>query len=195
MLQPKIGVSACLLGQKVRYDGQHKYHSIAAENLRQHFQLIPICPEVESGMGVPRAKIQLTRINGEMKLQGVEQPDLDVTQAIRDQANIFLSNHGISGMVLKDKSPSCGIGNAKIVNTKGAQEGLDNGLFADTIIRLQPELPLIQANELHNQVQLQGFIECVKAYYAGRAKLESSDIAKGASKSDNINAGYTSGSR
>ena len=158
---PLIGVSACLLGHSVRYDGLHKYHIIAAEYLGSIFQLLPICPEIKAGLGVPRPKIELTLINKQMKLLGTDEPQMDVTQAIKNQARIFLNTHRISGMVLKDKSPSCGINNAKVFNVQGEPQGLGNGLFAEMLITLQPDLPLIQANVLQNQAHLANFIERV----------------------------------
>ncbi len=58
-MKPKIGISSCLLGNRVRYDGEHQYNAKITETLDKHFELVPFCPEMDIGLGVPRSKIQL----------------------------------------------------------------------------------------------------------------------------------------
>ncbi len=109
MTRIKIGVSACLLGQKVRYDGKDKF-----ANLEKHFdpklyQLVPICPEVEMGMSIPRPSIQMRIIDRDTRLVQVDDHELDFTNQFnswfKDNKSRF---EQLQGFVLKSKSPSCG---------------------------------------------------------------------------------------
>lgn len=159
-----IAVSACLLGHKVRYDGKHKLDRLVTDVLAREFTLLPICPEADAGLGVPRPKIQLTRIGQEIRLRGVDVTELDVTARIRDQALHFIKHHPVQGIVLKDKSPSCGMKNARMVNTQGQEIGFANGLFVDTVLKFKAHLPLIQASAMQDPEQLENFINRVKSY-------------------------------
>jgi uncharacterized protein YbbK (DUF523 family) len=156
---PLVGVSACLLGQKVRYDGQDKYTSVIAEELKKHCQLIAVCPEIEIGLGVPRAKIQLTQVGSIIKVLKTDEPDVDVAYLLAGFATQFVNKHPLSGLVLQDKSPSCGIDNVKLFSEKGVQIGLSSGLFAKTIIRLMPDLVVIQASQLQNTEDIKQFMK------------------------------------
>ena len=157
--QIEVAVSACLLGQAVRYDGQHKYNKILSENLRDIFTLIPVCPEVNCGMSVPRPKIQLLEKEHQVILTSVNNLNMDFSKDMIQCAINFLESHAdIGGMILKDKSPSCGIGNTRIFNSNGATVGYGNGLFAQTIIDLAPSLPVIQAETLNKKMNRNKFI-------------------------------------
>ncbi len=155
---PLVGVSACLLGQRVRYDGQDKYTPVIAEELKKSCQLVPVCPEVEIGLGIPRAKIQLTQVGSIIKVLKTDEPDVDVAQLLTDFASQFITKYRLSGLVLQDKSPSCGIDNVKLFSEKGLQIGLSSGLFSKTIISLMPDLVVIQASQLQNIEDVKQFI-------------------------------------
>jgi uncharacterized protein YbbK (DUF523 family) len=160
-----VAVSACLLGQPVRYDGQHKYNKIIAEILGGIFQLIPICPEVSCGMGVPRPKIQLLEKEQRVILTGKKNQQFDFNKEMIQAAINFLARYtAICGIILKDKSPSCAIGNTQIFNPEGATVGYGNGLFAQVIIDLAPEIPVIQAESLNNKMNRDIFVEQVLKY-------------------------------
>ncbi|MCK5664440.1 MAG: DUF523 domain-containing protein, partial [Thiotrichaceae bacterium] len=108
-----IAISACLLGYKVRYDGAHQRNEIIIQQLGEYFNIIPVCPEVEIGLSVPREKIELHQRGMKIHLLSSNKPVIDLTEQMIAYAQIFLKNHKISGMILKDKSPSCGVGNCK----------------------------------------------------------------------------------
>ena len=83
---PKIAVSACLLGQPVRYDGGHKRDRFVADQLSQHLEIIPVCPEMEAGMGVPRPTIQLRRVQGQLRLVRSDDGSIDYTDVMAEVA-------------------------------------------------------------------------------------------------------------
>ena len=165
MLQKKfIAVSACLLGHKVRYDGEHQANKIVMDTLAKQFQLIPVCPEVEIGLGVPREKIALHRQEGKVCLLTTTEPVLDLTEKMFSYTQSFLNHHALAGAILKDKSPSCGVENCKQWDDGGAMQRKGTGIFAATLMRLEPDLPMLQSNDVSNQDKLLYFINKVNAY-------------------------------
>lgn len=156
---PVVAVSACLLGQPVRYDGKDKYTGLIAEELNKYCRLLAVCPEVEIGLGVPRAKIQLTALNGQIKVLKTDEPNVDVSDLLAGFAVQFTHQHALSGLVLQDKSPSCGVDNSKLFSETGEQIGLASGLFAKTIIDRMPHLVVIQASQLQSISDVQHFVK------------------------------------
>lgn len=159
---PLVGVSACLLGQAVRYDGCDKYTALICEELKQHCRLIAVCPEVEIGLGVPRKKIQLTRIGTTIKVLQMPDQQLDVSLDLQKFAIKFIKQYSPSGLVLQDKSPSCGIKNTKLFSPSGEQIGLSSGLFAATIMDLAPHIQMIQASQLQTKDDIKQFVQTLK---------------------------------
>lgn len=164
---PVVGVSACLLGQHVRYDGRHKYTSLIVEELSKHCQLLAVCPEVGIGLGIPRPKIQLTQVGATIKVLQQNQADVDVTSELVDFAARFVKQHTLNGMVLQDKSPSCGIGNTPIYSESGKVISDSSGLFAATVIDLLPELPVIRASQLQSKDDVAMFVFKLSANLKG----------------------------
>ena len=110
-----IGVSACLLGEHVRYDGGHKRNAFLLEELASYVRFVPVCPEVGIGLGVPREGIRLVRRGEEVRLLGPG--GFDHTAAMRRWAVTVmgqLREQGVSGFVLKKGSPSCGLERVKV---------------------------------------------------------------------------------
>ncbi len=159
MNKPVVAVSACLLGQKVRYDGKDKYVSLIAEELAQHCQLIAICPEVEIGLGVPREKIQLVQVGVESKVLKINTPRIDYSAPLINFALQFIKQHALSGLVLQDKSPSCGLGNTPLFSEEGKQIGLGSGLFASTILQHEPQLSIILESQLQSKQDVVSFVQ------------------------------------
>ena len=157
--KPVVAVSACLLGQAVRYDGQDKYTSLIAEELKQYCELIAVCPEIEIGLGVPRAKIQLTQIGSSIKVLKTDGTKSDVSAALQNFAIQFVNQNSLSGLVLQDKSPSCSVGNAKLFSEAGEQIGVSSGLFAKTIMDLMPDLVIVQASQLLSKQDIEQFVK------------------------------------
>ena len=160
--KPAVAVSACLLGQAVRYDGQDKYTSLIAEELNKYCKLIAVCPEVEIGLGVPRTKIQLTQIGTSIKVLKTDGTNSDVSSALQNFAIQFVNQNALSGVVLQDKSPSCGVGNTKLFSEAGKQIGLSSGLFAKTIMDLMPNLVVVQASQLLSKHDIEQFVRSLE---------------------------------
>lgn len=155
---PVVAVSACLLGQAVRYDGRNKYTSLIAEELKQRCKLIAVCPEIEIGLGVPRAKIQLTQIGTRIQVLKTDGTNSDVSAALQNFAMQFIKQNSLSGLVLQDKSPSCGVANTKLFSASGEQIGLSSGIFAKTIMDLMPDLVVVQASQLLSKHDIEQFV-------------------------------------
>ena len=165
-LLPRVAVSACLLGQPVRYDGSHRRDTFISENLSTVFQLVPLCPEVEMGLGVPRPTIRLVDIKDSIHLLGVDDPSLDYTQAMSEFAGDTTEKMHVSGFILKDRSPSCGLGNTLIYDINGRRIGTGDGLFVQTIAASNSALPMITAEQLRQHQALKIFVSKVKQYAA-----------------------------
>ncbi|NOQ17235.1 MAG: DUF523 domain-containing protein [Methyloprofundus sp.] len=164
MLQKSIAVSACLLGHKVRYDGADQEQPVIFNTLAEQFKLIAICPEMEIGLGVPREKIELVTKGLQTRVQSIQAPVVDLTLKIQNYAQYFLEHETISGFILKDKSPSCGVENCKIKDQQGITHNNGTGVFAASIRSLKPNMPMIQSNQVLNQQALDIFIQQVKLY-------------------------------
>ena len=159
---PVVAVSACLLGQAVRYDGQNKYTSLIAEELKKHCKLIAVCPEIEIGLGIPRTKIQLTQIGSAIRVLKTDGSKSDVSGALQQIAIQFAKQNTLSGLVLQDKSPSCGIGNTKLFSETGVQIGVSSGVFAKTIMDLMPNLVVVQASQLMSKYDIGQFVKSLE---------------------------------
>ena len=157
--KPVVGVSACLLGQAVRYDGRDKYTSLIAEELKKYCKLIAVCPEIEIGLGVPRTKIQLTQIGSSIKVLKTDGTNIDVSGALQEFAIQFAKQNALSGLVLQDKSPSCGIGNTKLFSETGVHIGVSSGVFAKTIVDQIPNLVVVQASQLLSKHDIEQFVK------------------------------------
>jgi len=162
--KPLIAVSACLLGRRVRYDGNHKYTPLIAEQLSRFCQLIEICPEFEMGLGVPRDKIQLTQLTNEIKVLTTDSHQMDVSQLMIGCAKRFAHQYpNLIGLVLQDHSPSCGIDNVALFSISGKKIGDGTGLFAKTIITLLPNIIHRQVSQLSTMDDIERFLEaCIK---------------------------------
>lgn len=158
----KIGVSACLLGQAVRYDGMDKRNSIVTDVLCQQFECVPVCPEMAIGLGSPRPPVQLVKTANGMRAIGRDDPAVDITDRMVEYSR-DTSFGQLSGFILKSRSPSCGIGSTPIFNIDHLEIEKGNGLFADAIIRRYKKIPVIEDNDLDDEDLLTDFISKVRA--------------------------------
>jgi len=156
---PIVAVSACLLGHAVRYDGKDKYTGLIAEELNKHCCLLAICPEVEIGLGVPRDKIQLTQLGDDIRVLKINDLSVDLTDSLAGFARQFMNQYSLAGLVLQDKSPSCGLGGTKLFSMAGEQVGLGSGVFAATIRQHLPDLPIVLASQLKSLSDVLEFVE------------------------------------
>ena len=139
-MKPRVGVSACLLGERVRYDGGHKLQARLVEALGPRVEWVAVCPEMEIGLGAPRETIQLEAAPGGVRLVST-QTRRDLTAAMRDWAGgrlEALAQAGIDGYVFKARSPSCGLGSTPVEGLAGTRDGL----FAGAVRERFPNLPL-----------------------------------------------------
>ncbi|TQV88414.1 DUF523 domain-containing protein [Aliikangiella coralliicola] len=166
-----IGISSCLLGNNVRYDGGHKYDRLIVDTLNKEFELIGFCPEVEIGLGVPRPKIQLVNFNQETRCLDELTNQIDYTDQLAqcyDQNQSWLTS--ISGYIFKTKSPSCGLSK---VTTKYLHKETENhilksdgrGIFARTLVERIPGLPVIEEDEFEQAERRQQFLLDVVKYF------------------------------
>jgi uncharacterized protein YbgA (DUF1722 family)/uncharacterized protein YbbK (DUF523 family) len=161
----RLGVSACLLGQTVRYDGGHKRDSFVADVLAAHFELVPTCPEVAIGLGVPRAPIRLVQTAAGVRVRGVRDGSLDVTDALDGEAaRVHRAGPDLCGYVLKKNSPSCGMERVKTYTEAGMPHGRAAGAFAAGLIARAPLLPAEEEGRLNDPALRENFIERVFAY-------------------------------
>ncbi|MBL4743470.1 MAG: DUF523 domain-containing protein, partial [Cycloclasticus sp.] len=155
----KLGISRCLVGDKVRYDGRHKRSSVCCHELSSLFQLIPICPEVESGLPVPRPPVELVQQEERVRAIGRDDPSMDVTSQLIDfceQKKVLLSS--LSGFILTPRSPSCGLGSTPIkLQSDLSITEIGNGLFANHLLENFPHLPLIEETELSDYRTIKHF--------------------------------------
>ena len=163
--KPQVGVSRCLLGDAVRYDGDSKASRIVIEQLAELFELIPVCPEVEAGLTVPRPPVQLTGSIESPRLTGRDDPGLDITELMRDYCAVRpASLSRLSGFVFKSRSPSCGLHSAPVFIDGACVTGQSSGVFARTMIARYPELPVIEETDLESADQYRQFIDRVFHY-------------------------------
>ena len=162
----RIGISACLLGQRVRYDGDHKRHDWLTDELGPQVTWVPVCPEVEVGMGVPREPIVLI---DDGRLLGVE-TGRDSTAAMQEYAAervARLHDENLSGYVFKSKSPSCGIASVKVYTGASETEPVatnGRGLFAAALMARYPDLPVAEERDLDDPARRSAFVEQVVNY-------------------------------
>jgi uncharacterized protein YbbK (DUF523 family) len=154
----RLGVSACLLGEAVRYDGGHKRDAVVVELLGPRAQWVPVCPEVELGLGVPRAPIQLAGDPRAPRLVVAETGE-DLTGRMRrfTEARLDeLARLDLDGYVLKAASPSCGPAGVPVQGTPGATGA---GLFAAALAARFPDLPVEDERRLADPAVRAGFVE------------------------------------
>jgi len=172
----RLGVSACLLGQPVRYDGGHKRDGFVADLLAAHFDLLPLCPEVAIGLGVPRRPIRLVATTSGVRVRGVHDPALDVTDALdREAAQIVSAAPDLCGYVLKKNSPSCGMQRVKTYSEGGMPNGRASGAYAAGLMARAPLLPVEEEGRLGDPTLRENFIERVFAYARWQA-LTASEV-------------------
>ncbi len=172
----RLGVSACLLGQPVRYDGGHKRDGFVADLLAEHFELLPLCPEVAIGLGVPRRPIRLVQTAAGLRVRGVHDPALDVTDALDGEAaRVSRDLPDLCGYVLKKNSPSCGMARVKTYTEAGMPNGRASGAYAAGLMARQALLPVEEEGRLNDPPLRENFIERVFAYARWQA-LTASEV-------------------
>ncbi len=158
----RLGISSCLLGNQVRYDGQHKYDSWLVEELGPYVEYVPVCPEVECGLPVPREAMRLVGKADDPKLLTVN-TGRDITPRMLsfcERRIKALAKENLCGFVFKAKSPSSGMERVKVYPEKGgAASKTGVGIFAREFMQAFPLLPVEEEGRLHDPVLRENFIE------------------------------------
>ena len=175
--RPRLGISACLLGDQVRFDGGHKRDPFLTDILSPHVCWVRVCPEVEVGMGTPRETLRLERRDGRAIRMVTTRTGIDHTDAMSAWARrrlTELEREHLSGYVLKKDSPSCGMEKVKVFGASGMPRRTGRGVFAEALMRRFPNLPVEEEGRLSDPGRRENFIERVFAYqrlrrfFAGR---------------------------
>jgi uncharacterized protein YbbK (DUF523 family) len=169
---PRVGISRCLLGDEVRYDGGHRREATLLEALGPHVEWVPVCPEVEMGMSTPREPIQLVASTAGA-LSGSRRVRLLGVETRRDWTDVMVDWRGnrlrelsaamLSGFVLKARSPSCGLDEVPIAGSAAGASG--RGLFAQAVIDMFPDLPVEDEVRLRDADTRAAFLQRVRAHH------------------------------
>ena len=164
--QIRLGISECLLGHKVRYDGEHKLDRFLTETLGKFVEFVPVCPEVEAGFGVPREAMHLVGRPGSPRLVTVRS-GVDLTEQMLRWVRrrvVELESEGLCGFIFKSGSPSSGMERVRVYNEKGSVAGTAPGMFARVFIKHFPLVPVEDEGRLHDPDIRENFIERIFIY-------------------------------
>ncbi|MHC4398911.1 MAG: YbgA family protein [Planctomycetota bacterium] len=164
----RIGISACLLGEKVRFDGGHKRDRYLTDTLGQYFRWVAVCPEVEVGLPTPRPSLRLELHDGQLRMV-MPKEHRDLTQPMRTYAKSrakALESEGLSGYLLKKDSPSCGLERVRVYKGPGQPPNRNGrGLFAEALLARFPNLPVEEEGRLHDPPLRENWVTRVFAYH------------------------------
>ncbi|MCF7832026.1 MAG: DUF523 and DUF1722 domain-containing protein [Candidatus Marinimicrobia bacterium] len=163
----KIGISSCLLGNKVRYDGQHKLDRFLRDELGDFVDWVPLCPEMECGLPVPREAMRLVG-------DDPESPRLMTNKTFQDKTGQMesyisekleeLEREGLRGFIFKAKSPTSGMRGVKIYTEAGMPSRRGSGIFAREFMKRFPNIPVEDEGRLHDPGIRENFIEKIYVY-------------------------------
>jgi uncharacterized protein YbgA (DUF1722 family)/uncharacterized protein YbbK (DUF523 family) len=172
--KPKLGISACLMGVEVRFNGGHKESHLCTRALNEYFDFIPLCPEVAIGMGVPREPIRLVGDPEAPQAVGTVNSELNVTDALAEYGAHMAAEVGdICGYIFMQKSPSCGLERVKVYRENGAPvDGGGRGIYARAFCERHPDLPVEEDGRLNDAVLRENFVTRVFAYAAWQQLLK-----------------------
>jgi len=179
-LEIRIGISSCLLGETVRYDGGHRKDAYVTGALSRHVTWVSVCPEMELGLGAPREALRLVGRSDAPRLVANDS-GIDLTEAMDTYARArvgALAAEGLSGYILKRASPSCGMERVKVYSKAGMPSRSGRGLFAQRLMETYPLLPVEEEGRLSDARLRDNFITRVFAYRRLRALVESGARAK-----------------
>ncbi|BHH85991.1 YbgA family protein [Desulforhopalus sp. 52FAK] len=175
-----IGVSSCLLGNKVRFDGGHKHDRYITGTLGTFFDFVPVCPEVECGLPIPREAMRLVG-DPEDPLLLTSRTGVDHTKRMKDWTLSRveqLADNDLCGFIFKSKSPSSGMERVKVYGKNNMPRPVGVGLFARAFMERFPLIPVEEEGRLHDMVLRENFIESVFVYRRWRALAEDFSLDK-----------------
>lgn len=162
----RLGISSCLLGDAVRYDGQHKLDRYLRDTLGRYVEWVPVCPEVECGLPVPREAMRLVGDPERPRLV-TQRTGVDLTERMLAWAGgrlKALEAEDLCGFVFKSGSPSSGMERVKVYTEKGMPEKVGVGLFAGAFMSHFPLLAVEEEGRLHDPVLRENFVERIFTY-------------------------------
>ncbi|HEY9052320.1 MAG TPA: DUF523 and DUF1722 domain-containing protein, partial [Gammaproteobacteria bacterium] len=168
--KPILGVSSCLMGNNVRFDGGHKQCRLLTDQWAGFFDYIPTCPEADIGLGIPRPVIQLRETNNEIKLVFSRNPSHDLTQPMNDYSVRRIQEMGVlDGYIFKKDSPTCGVERVAVAHESTGQKTRDGmGLFAKKFQEMNPLVPIEEEGRLNDPVIRDNFLERIYCHYRWR---------------------------
>ncbi len=161
----RLGISSCLLGEKVRYDGGHKLNRFCRDDLGGAVEYVAVCPETDCGLGVPREPMHLSGDVGDLRLV-VTASGLDLTELMRTWCRdrvAALTGEGLSGFVLKCRSPSCGLAGVPICRQGQVTDRTGHGIFAGQLRERFPDLALTDEERLSAPALRERFLRRIGA--------------------------------
>jgi uncharacterized protein YbgA (DUF1722 family)/uncharacterized protein YbbK (DUF523 family) len=177
----KIGISTCLLGENVRYDGGHKHDHYLTETLGKYVEWVPVCPEVEYGLPVPREAMHLAGDPEAPRLVTIR-TGIDHTEGMLEWAAKKLKDiesDDLCGFIFKSKSPSSGYKGVKVYSSSGMSRKAGTGIFAGAFIKHFPVIPVEDDGRLHDPQLRENFVERVFAFRRWKEFLENSSKTAG----------------
>lgn len=161
-----VGISSCLLGEPVRFDGGHKHLRLCTESLSRYFEFVPVCPEVEMGLNIPRTPIHLEGEVSQPRAVETGESGRDLTGDLRDFSEKRVQTlPPIAGYILMKKSPSCGLYRVKVHQLAGRPaEYKGRGLYAQALTDAYPQLPVEESGRLSDPMLRENFMTRVFAY-------------------------------
>jgi len=178
--KPRIAISQCLLGEHVRYDGGHKLDAFLTDVLAPFVEWVPICPEVEAGMGIPREAMHLTGNPNSPRLLTI-QTKVDHTvrlKAFSQRRVRALRTEDLDGYIFKTNSPSCGIHRVKVYGENGKSSKLGRGVYSAVVHKAFPLLPIEEEGRLNETIMLENFIERIFGYRRWKALVRAKRITR-----------------
>ncbi|MCI7644258.1 MAG: DUF523 and DUF1722 domain-containing protein [Lentisphaeria bacterium] len=165
MSKIRLGVSSCLLGNKVRYDGQHQRNNFVCDELAEFVEYVPVCPEVECGLPVPREAMHLTGDAQHPRLVTIN-TQRDITEQMQSFVTRRLEElalENLDGFIFKKDSPSSGLIRVKVYNGNGMPSRTGRGMFAGAFADRFPDLPLIEEGMLNDRFLRERFLNRISA--------------------------------
>lgn len=147
------------MGDSVRYDGASKYSELVCKGFDNQFQLIPICPEVEAGLSIPRPPVELIQFSTSIMVRGRDNQSIDVTEQLTSFCNTrVLTLKGLAGFIHTPRSPSCGAGSVTIKSCDGNVVSThESGVFTQSLIKAFPQIPIVEEPDLLDKLQFNVF--------------------------------------
>lgn len=157
----RLGISSCLMGNPVRFDGGHKHDRYLTDTLGQHVEYVPVCPEVECGMSIPRESLRLVGDPENPRLV-TGKTNVDYTEQMQSWARkriAQLDAEQLDGFIFKSRSPSSGMERVKVYSGGGMPQKTGVGMFARAFMNHFPNLPVEEEGRLHDPILRENFIE------------------------------------